>query len=618
MAFLSVAILAPAHAAEKHGERSVKQILVVYGDESTLPALMETQEGLLGILRDNPEYDCTVYVEYLDIVRFPSPRRERFLINELLEKYALTQFDAVVAVGPDAVRFLAANRRLVPGVPMIVGAIGKGTFNAIPASADVKGLVSRFDVLKTLELARRLQPQARKVVVLSGSGEFDRRWEDAARRELSAAGVKADYISGMTINQFEDAVRVLPSNSIVLVLSIYRDANGQRIIPAFAAQRIASASAAPVYSVYDTYIGKGTLGGFVEPFQDIGREMGLLALRSIEDPGSVPPVTHAQGRFVIDWRQLMRWHIPASNLPADTEVRYRELSIFERYRWQIYTVVAVLLFQAATIAALVMERRSRSKMRTELTEERLALEHMTRVSQLGEMSGAFAHELNQPLTSILANAESGLKLVSKHRIDTDEIENVLGDIVFDSKRASSIINQLRSLFRKGKTDFRVVDLNFVVDSVIRLTNSTFVTSGTKLMFIRSNSALPISADVVQLQHLVLNLVLNSMEAMTATEEGRRRILICTRLRDNRFRELSVEDNGAGLPREMLADAFRPFVTTKEGGLGLGLAICRTIVAAHRGTLAFDENRSVGARVVLTLPPPEETPYETGTSDISGR
>jgi len=218
------------------------------------------------------------------------------------------------------------------------------------------------------------------------------------------------------------------------------------------------------------------------------------------------------------------------------------------------------------------------------------------------LSGAFAHELNQPLTSILANAEAGARLLQHVPPDTEELKDILGDIVEEDKRAAGVIAQLRQLMVKGETKLDPMDLNEAVAATIALARSELVARQTKWDFDREPQDLPVRGNLVQLQQVILNLILNSTDAMSQLAPSERRIAIATRKRHDGFRELAVSDRGPGLSPEMRAEAFKPFVSTKAKGLGLGLAICRSIALAHGGTLKFDEHKTDGARVILVLPP----------------
>jgi C4-dicarboxylate-specific signal transduction histidine kinase len=238
----------------------------------------------------------------------------------------------------------------------------------------------------------------------------------------------------------------------------------------------------------------------------------------------------------------------------------------------------------------------------ELALERLELAHLSRRTQLGELSGAFAHELNQPLTSILANAEAGARLLKRIPLDTQELAEILADIVEEDKRAAAVITQLHRLLIKGDAKLDSVDLNDAVTATIALARCELLARHTKCDFQRERPSLPVRGNVVQLQQVILNLILNAVDAMSHLAPAERIIEIVTRQRDDGCRELAISDRGPGLSAEMRTKAFQPFVSTKPNGLGLGLSICRSIALAHGGTLAFDEQKQKGAQIVLALPP----------------
>lgn len=290
-------------------------------------------------------------------------------------------------------------------------------------------------------------------------------------------------------------------------------------------------------------------------------------------------------------------------LPVETGIEVRDPSVWERYQLQIVLAAAVILLQSATIAGLAVQDCRRRKAEREVTARRTELAHALRIAQLGELSGAIAHELNQPLTSILANAEVGASLVARDPVDRDEIAAIFADIADDDRRAAALIVDLRRLMTKGETELALLDLNGLVEAAVRLVRSELFLRAVTVDLRLSRDPLPVRASRPQLKQVLLNLTLNAADAMAAQPAATRVVTIATRLRADGWRELSVRDEGPGLDPAVAEDPFRPFATTKPGGLGLGLSICRTIVQSHDGTLAFDPTATGGARAVLALPPP---------------
>jgi PAS domain S-box-containing protein len=225
---------------------------------------------------------------------------------------------------------------------------------------------------------------------------------------------------------------------------------------------------------------------------------------------------------------------------------------------------------------------------TQAREQRQQLAHLGRAAVLGELSGAFAHELAQPLTSILGNAEAALELLPRDTPGLREIQDILRDIIKDDVRAAEVIQRLRSMLARGEIQRRPVDLNQVVRDVLALARSDLITRNVSVVTQLDSQASLVLADPVQLQQVLLNLIVNACEAMTSSPPGERRLTITTRPADEgRAIECLVADHGCGIRPADLERIFEPFVTTKKQGLGLGLAICRSIMEAHGGRLWAD-------------------------------
>ena len=233
-------------------------------------------------------------------------------------------------------------------------------------------------------------------------------------------------------------------------------------------------------------------------------------------------------------------------------------------------------------------------------EQRSELAHLTRVATLGELSGALAHELSQPLTAILSNAQAAQRLLARDQPDLREIGSILADIADDDRRAAEVIQRLRSMLRKDEQQFTPLDLNWLIREVLLLERSDLITRQVAVAVELSPDLPQVYGDRVQLQQVVLNLVLNASEAMTTTAIGERRLVLVT-ARDQEGCQLDVVDQGCGIPADALERVFEPFFTTKRQGLGLGLSICRSIVEAHGGRLWASNNEENGATFHLALP-----------------
>ena len=242
--------------------------------------------------------------------------------------------------------------------------------------------------------------------------------------------------------------------------------------------------------------------------------------------------------------------------------------------------------------------RNRSEAALRASEAETA--RLMRQTLLGELSGTIAHELNQPLTAILANAETAMDLLSQENIDSSKIKEIVADIIEQDCRASEVIGRVRKLLRKGENRPEVIDPNQLVELTMHLLRGEFIRQKVHIDFMPANNLPMISGDSVQLQQVLLNLIMNAMEAMSTKEPPQRAINITTRANDKKI-EVAIVDCGTGLLVEDKARLFEPFFTTKQHGLGLGLSICSSIIRAHGGTLSIENNAGYGATAIVALP-----------------
>jgi len=256
-----------------------------------------------------------------------------------------------------------------------------------------------------------------------------------------------------------------------------------------------------------------------------------------------------------------------------------------------------LIEMAADLARIAIEQQRSYQ---EADAQRRQLAHLNRVATLGELSGALAHELSQPLTAVLTNAQAARHFLNRQPVDVEQIRGALDDIIRNDKRAASVIDRLRALLRKAESPRQPVDVGDVVREVIDLAVGEFTSRRITVKSALASASPPVLADRVQLQQVVLNLVLNACDAMNSTDESDRQLTFSTRVDDGVI-ELAVSDRGPGIPDSQLERVFEPFVTFREQGLGLGLAISRSIVTAHGGSIHAENNADGGATFRCLLP-----------------
>jgi PAS domain S-box-containing protein len=231
------------------------------------------------------------------------------------------------------------------------------------------------------------------------------------------------------------------------------------------------------------------------------------------------------------------------------------------------------------------------------------LAHLSRVATVSELSGSLAHELNQPLAIILTNAQAAQRLLAQQPPDLAEAQEILADIVSEDQRAGEVIRRLRSLLKHGETSLQPLTVNGIVEEVLQLSRNSLIGHGITVHRTLAPNVPQVQGDHIQLQQVLLNLILNACDAMSANPPAGRQLTVTTAHRDGAVR-ISVSDTGCGLPR-VAERIFEPFYTTKKQGLGLGLSICRSIVTAHKGRLWAENSAAGGAVFHLELPTGEK-------------
>ena len=254
------------------------------------------------------------------------------------------------------------------------------------------------------------------------------------------------------------------------------------------------------------------------------------------------------------------------------------------------------------VLASIIDISERKRAELERARQRNEMAHLSRVTMLGELSGSLAHELNLPLTAILSNAQAAQRILANSDADLTELREILNDIVTEDKRAGEVIRRLRLLLKKGEVQQHCLDINEVVEDVLKLMRSDLINQKVTVNCELARHLPTVTGDPVQLQQVLLNLVVNACDAMVDCNTPKRRLLIRTGTgNENGAVLVSVTDRGGSIPEEKMEQIFEPFFTTKEKGMGLGLSVCRTIIAAHRGKLWAANNADCGATFHFSLP-----------------
>jgi signal transduction histidine kinase len=529
------------------------------------------------------------------------------VLEYLRSLFAGRKLDLVVAMGAPAARFVQRYRpQLFPSTPLLITGTDQRTFNDAQFTADDTAVAVTVDLTKFIENILQVLPDTTHVAWAIGVSPSEKFWTEELRRvsQPFANRVTFEWFNELSLEDMLKRAAVLPPHSAIFYGDVRVDAAGVPHEQDRVLARLRETTNAPIFGYLDGYFGRGIVGGPLISTQDLGRQAAAVAVRILggETAGHIKTPPLELGAPMYDWRELQRWNISEASLPAGSIVRFRELTAWERYRWLAIAVITAMSFMVGMITWLLLERRNRRKAEVEARRRSLEVLHLNRTAEAGALSTSFAHELSQPLLSIMLSAETAEGLLGAEPPNVARAKEILGDIRQADKHATEIVSHVKKLLKRS-SDFEAqeLDLNKAISDAMRILSPEAAKRNVTLQAIGIKQPLPVRADSIHLQQVILNLATNGMDAMTNSAPDARRMTIkTTRLGESTI-EVSVIDFGTGIPEHNLSDIFDTFYTTKEHGTGLGLSIARTIVETYGGKI-WAENRVGGGAVFrFTLP-----------------
>ena len=602
---LAALVLAPV-AVSAQTAPPPKRVLVLYDNDRSAPGLELFTRELRGAVQGEASLKVEFYEEMLDLDRFPGDDHIEQLRRAIAEKYTGVVPDAILAQGAYALRFAVDQLGAVfPRIPVVYAPVWEPVVDYSALPAHVTGRRQPLPFAPTWRIARALHPDAERLILVGGSSERDSLVLDAAVHELEPllGDLELQVWRDWSYDSLLRALRVLPPRSVVLLSTMRRDRSGQVFITADLVAGVTAVASAPVYGISRNWLGDGIVGGAMMDLAEDGVRTGRILVRVLtRAPGErMPPRELASLDPAVDARELERWGLSEALLPPGTEVAFRTPTLWERYRTVIEAALALIAAQFVLIALLLVERRRRIRAQLAAGEVRDQLARIGRVATLGELTAAVSHELRQPLAAMRAHAEAGELLLRRSPPRVSEARDALAYIVSENVRAADVLDHIRTLMRKGETVIRPLDLNDLCRRAAVLLRMDADRRGVQLRTSLHPNPPSVQGDAVQLQQVILNLTLNAMDAVHGSARDREVVLGTTSQRGGA--ELFVSDNGPGLQPEVQGRIFEPFFSTKDHGLGMGLAIVRSIVERHNGRVRAENLPNGGALFRVCFPPP---------------
>ena len=596
-------------------ELSAKSILIIDQYDPSSPISRPVRNAIRSVLESNTNVTPIIYFEPLNTQRFNGSRYWDINYNYLKDKYRDKQLDLIVTIGPTALNFIIAYRSsLWSSTPIVFGLVDETVVTNPSLPPGTTGITVRRTFQMVVAAAKVLVPGLKQIALVGVplADDINRRQYDWQLTDADSQLEIIEY-TNLQMSEMKQRASKLPDHTALFYTAMFNDSDGKQYFSEEALAEIAEVANAPIVVDTEPQLENGGSGGFVLVPQVAGHELGLLAQRIIDgESASNIPITGSNSvRPLFNWRELQKWNVSVSDLPSGSEVRFRPPNAWDLYRWQIISIAIVVTLLIAMIAGLLFEHRRRRIAEAESKDRLRQILLMDRTLIAGAMSASIAHELNQPLGAILANCETAQMLLKAEPIDLNLLKEILIDVEHDDKRAAEIIRHLRALLKKrNEADLKVFDLNDTIRSTVSIIEPEAKKRGIRLSCQAMKSALPIFADDVHLEQVLINLTMNAMDAVDAagmtSAEGCDIEIKVAPVGDSEV-EVAVSDTGIGIPSGKLKRIFEPFFTTKPQGTGLGLSIVRTIIESYGGRIWAENRPSHGAIFRLRLPLTEAQP-----------
>ena len=439
--------------------KPIRRVLIFYELGLSSPSVSVLDQQIRAALENSP-FQIELYREYLETTLFPSPAAQREIRQGYIRKYRDRSPDVVITLGPSPLRFLVASRELAfKNVPVVFGGLSGDPVKDVNLDPGFTGVWDRVDPDKTLEVALRLQPGTKHVVVVGGMDAFDLEMEQWYRERLQSYESKLDfiYLTNLSMAELLERLRHLPAHTIVLLVHIGLDGAGTHFVGASQADpMVVKASSAPVYGPSDVDLGHGEIGGYLDSFALQGKIIGEMAIKILngQSPQDIP-IVKGSSVYIFDSQALRHWGINEKNLPAGSIVLNRQPTVWELYQWYIISGIVVMSLEALLIFGLLWQRARRKNAETKLA---LTYERLRLALDAGRFVG-WDLDLKAGTNRWFGNLEGIFGIVAhnylaptdefRRRVHPDDLAKVLNAIDYSKRNREPYIAEFRVFQHNG-------------------------------------------------------------------------------------------------------------------------------------------------------------------------
>ena len=579
-----------------------KRVMLLHSFGQDFKPWSEYAKDIRAELKRQSPWPLDIIENSLVTARFSDEDPEAPFVEYLTALFAKRPLDVIVSIGAPAADFVQRHRRrLFPTTPMVLTAVDQRRVQYSNLTGNDVAVAVNINYLSAFENILQVLPDTKDVIVVVGTSPIEKFWKEAIGKQAAPLTnrIKLSWTDELPFEELLKQASALPPHTAIFWELMIVDAAGVVHEGNLPLERLHAVANAPIFSYDESFFGNGIVGGPLLTVADTSRLTATVAVRILkgEKAGDikVSPVEFSPPRF--DWGQMQRWGISEKNLPPGSEILFRDPTVWEQYRAHILAVTAAILIQAALIFWLLYEhwRRQRAEILARNTMSELS--HVNRMATAGQLSASIAHEVNQPLAGIVANAQAALRWLEKANVE--EVREGLKRIVSDGHRASDIITNLRAMFKSDVQEKTLVDINKLVLSVLALVRIDLQKHEIKLQTQLDDRIPQVLGNQVQLQQVISNLVMNAIELMGSSQT--RALRIKTELSQSNTVHVSIEDTGTGIKSSDVAQLFKPMFTTKARGMGMGLSICQSIIENHDGRIWVSPGATGGSIFQFELP-----------------
>jgi len=588
-----------------------KNILIICALVPTTPAYKPILDGIRQELYKSYQDSFNLRVEYLETERYPADQYPPEKLGLIVEKYKNVKLDLLVCIGINIVSTIKKipDSELLSLPALIIDFDLSGYQMPFDMSLNSRTAVIgiKLDIRRTLLKARELFPQTTGLWVISGKSESDKLLEKLAQADIQYINenVNVTFESGKTMDENLRIVRNLPDNSMVIIPAINTDGNNVPYFNTEAIRLISIAANAPVFTYSDTGFGDGSFGGEILSWKKVGETAGKTSVKILN--GTDPAMIDLSGidyyDQLFDWRLLEKWDQTAlARKGKGYKTMYREYTFLGKYKWLLTSGIVFILLQSLLITSLVRSYRKQKRLTRQIVESDkryIDIVQQDRIQRMGMLTASISHELNQSLTAILSTAQAGKRFIEAKNTDPALLKEIFENIVEDNNRAASVLKSIRGMMKLEKREKEKVDINILITQIEELYRSKAIELNSKITVLLPDGPVYVLADAIQIQQVLLNFITNATSAMQ-DKVGIVKAIDIKEYINNEFVTVSVRDYGAGFDESIKSSMFKPFVTSKKDGIGIGLSISKLIIEEHDGMIEARNMPEGGAEFSFSL------------------